>query len=356
MATPGFHTFIKKTPLLRMLAFWQGRKLYDLVGGFVYSQILLATVELGLLDLLLNGPKTTKFLSEKTGLSIGKVTILCNAASSINLMSPNNREEYSISILGASVIGVSGLKDMIIHNKLFYEDLLDPVKLLKGDLDTKLSGFWPYVKSESSRKITDTSASEYSDLMASSQKIVAEETLRAIDLSNFNSLLDVGGGTGAFLFAVAKVYPNLNLTLYDLPAVIEEAEKLIIQNDPLCRIRVVAGNFVDDDLPDGIDVITLNRVLYDHEENMVIKLLKSVFLALNPGGSLIISEPMSGGSAPTRAGDAYFGFYTMAMTTGRPRSGQRHIKTLSDLGFVNIKKANKISNFITSVIIAHKPR
>ena len=45
--------------------------------------------------------------------------------------------------------------------------------------------------------------------MADSQALVAEDTLRLVDLSGIRRLMDVGGGTGAFLAAVGAAYPDL---------------------------------------------------------------------------------------------------------------------------------------------------
>ena len=54
VAKPSFHSFIKKIPIIRQLAFNEGEKIYDLVAGFVYSQILLAFIELSLIDFFIS--------------------------------------------------------------------------------------------------------------------------------------------------------------------------------------------------------------------------------------------------------------------------------------------------------------
>ena len=95
--------------------------------------------------------------------------------------------------------------------------------------------------------------------------------------------------------------------------------------------------------------------MYDHDDASVSLLLKKVFDVLPSGGSIIISEPMSGGSKPSRSGDAYFGFYTMAMTSGRPRSPDTHCRFLSEAGFKKIKKPKGTRQFITRVVLAEKP-
>ena len=64
VSKPSFHTFIKKIPIIRKLAFNEGEKIYDLVAGFVYSQILLAFIELSLIDFFISGrKKLTRYLS-----------------------------------------------------------------------------------------------------------------------------------------------------------------------------------------------------------------------------------------------------------------------------------------------------
>ena len=114
------------------------------------------------------------------------------------------------------------------------------------------------------------------------------------------------------------------------------------------------GDFLKDDLPSNQDVISLVRVLYDHEDSTVELLLKRIYEALPKGGSLLITEPMSGGSKAMRSSDCYFSFYTMAMTTGKVRSFEEHKVILSRAGFSNIVKHAVSAPFITQVMSAQK--
>ena len=72
--------------------------------------------------------------------------------------------------------------------------------------------------------------------------------------------------------------------------------------------------------------------------------------ALPKGGRLIISEPMTGGDAPSRAGDVYFAFYCMAMRTGRARSAAEICQLLAQAGFSDIRSLKTGRPFITSVV------
>lgn len=352
VAKPSFHSFIKKIPIIRQLAFNEGEKIYDLVAGFVYSQILLAFIELSLIDFFISGRKNIDEISKYTGLSNNKCLLLCNAATSIGLLKKRRDSTFKLTRLGAAIKGVRGLDKMILHHKIFYRDLIDPVKLLNENFDTELRNFWKYVPS--TKKITKEEAKNYSELMGVSQYIVAEETLNLVKLNGFQKLLDVGGGNGTFILEVMKLYPNLTLGVFDLPSVIEETKIKISHLIDVSRINLIAGNFIKDGLPHGYDIIFLNRVLYDHNDTVVEIILNKIYDALTPKGQLVISEPMAGNHYPTRAGDAYFGFYTMAMTSGKPRNKEEHFKFLKKNGFRHLKLVSSPNDFITSVIVAKK--
>ena len=190
--------------------------------------------------------------------------------------------------------------------------------------------------------------------MGISQHIVAEETLNLVNLNPFKSLLDLGGGNGTFILEVRRRYPNLILNVFDLPSVIETAKSKISHLGDKSKIKLIPGNFIEDKLPDGNDIIFLNRVLYDHNDTNVELLIKKIYDALSPGGHLVISEPMAGNEKPTRSGDAYFGFYTLAMTSGKPRSKNQHFNILKKSGFMQLKFLQGANDFVTSVILAKK--
>ena len=353
VSDPKFHTFAKKIPLLKKLVASDGRQIYDLVSGFVYSQVLLAMVELKLFEYLLPGKKSISELSDFCEIESEKILLLCNAATAIGLLRRKGSSSYSLTRLGAAIEGVAGLKDMIAHHKIFYSDLRDPVELLRGNFETELKDFWSYVGS--GKKITDGQAAIYSSLMGSSQHIVAEETLNLVQLKKCKHLIDIGGGNGTFLSEVRRRYKGLNLTLFDLPSVIKAAQEKMEQGDFTKDINLISGDFFNDKFPEGGDVIFFNRVLYDHDDSTVVLLLSKAFAALNPGGCVVISEPMAGFKSPTRSGDAYFGFYTLAMTSGKPRNHHQHSEFLRGAGFEAIESLRSVNSFVTSVVVAKKP-
>ena len=88
----------------------------------------------------------------------------------------------------------------------------------------------------------------------------------------------------------------------------------------LARTTIFEGDFLAEPIPPGSDLITLVRILHDHDDAGVATLLRAIRAALPADGTLLIGEPMAGGRRRERVGDVYFAFYLLAMGRGRARS------------------------------------
>ncbi|MEO0389326.1 MAG: methyltransferase [Pseudomonadota bacterium] len=352
IARPGFQSWASRFWLTRGKARRDGAEIFDLVQGFVASQVLMALVELDVFRRLRGGPLTADDLARALEIPADRMEITLQAGAALGLLK-RSRARYGLARKGAALMGVPGLEAMIRHHRAFYADMADPVALLKGPDQTQLSAFWPYVFGAAQAEDPDT-AHTYSDLMTQSQRLVAEDTLRTVPFKGITRLLDIGGGTGAFLRAVGAQHPSIDLHLFDLPAVVPGAQSAFAAAGQTASVH--PGSFRDDPLPAvDADAMSLIRVLYDHADETVTALLAKVFSALPPGGRLIISEPMAGGDTPDRAGDVYFAFYTMAMQTGRARSAERISQLCADAGFTDIHSPRPARPYVTRSLWARRP-
>jgi demethylspheroidene O-methyltransferase len=345
-SSPRFHAICARIPGLKHIARAEGRALFGLVSGFAQSQALLALVELRVLHILHAGPATDGMLARRCDLGPDRMRILLQAGAAMKLLY-RKRGLWHLSARGAAFLTVPGLEAMVRHHGAFYRDLADPVALLRGGKETGLSQFWPYVFGAGGATDPGVTAL-YSGLMADSQGLVAADTLGLVDFRGIRHLMDVGGGTGAFLRAVGAAHPHLQMTLFDLPAVVAGAQGL----GP--GVSVHPGSFRDDPLPLGADAISLVRVLYDHADATVLALLAKVHAALPEGGRVIVSEPMSGGAKPDPATDVYFALYTLAMQTGRTRPAAEIADMLRKAGFSRVSVRPGFRSFVTSVVVGTK--
>jgi demethylspheroidene O-methyltransferase len=345
LGNPAFQRWAARTPLLRSVARRRAAAQFDLVAGFVYSQILLAFVETGLLDQLAAAPRREDELMAATGLSADAADRLLRAATALDLAEMPQPGLWTLGEAGAALAPNSGALAMIRHHPLLYADLADPLALLRADRgkDTHLSAFWTYAARDAVG-----SAAPYSALMAATQPMVAEQIVGAYRFARHRRMLDIGGGTGRFCAAVARDAPQLELGIFDLPDVITQTSAA-----PPHTVRH-GGNFRTDPLPTGYDLVTLIRILHDHDDAVAAQLLRSIWMALPVGGRLLIAEPMAGDAHAPRMGDAYFGLYLWTMGSGRPRSKAMLRDMLQSTGFVRVQKIPTTQPIIASAFVATK--
>jgi demethylspheroidene O-methyltransferase len=183
--------------------------------------------------------------------------------------------------------------------------------------------------------------------------MVAADILQAYPLSRHRRLLDVGGGDGSFLAAAAASAPELSLILFDLPPVAERAKRRFADLGIANRFSAVGGDFHAASLPRGADIVSLVRVLHDHDDDAALKLLRAIRHVLPANGVLMIAEPMSGTAGSEPVGDAYFGFYLLAMRSGRPRTFAEIQALLQKAGFKSARLTPTRNPILVRLIVAH---
>ena len=356
LSNERFQRFAGAFALTRPIARQRASALFDLCAGFVYSQILLSCVRLKLFDHLADGPVSADDLASRVVMPLDAMTLLLDAAVSLKLAQRRSHGRYGLGPLGAALRGNPGVVAMIEHHAMLYNDLRDPLALLRGEQGRgELAAYWPYAARDSGMLSHDRIA-PYTALMSASQPMIVKQVLRAYSFKPHRCLLDIGGGDGTFLSAVALHYPNLRGVLFDLPAVADVASARFRSNGLASRAVAIGGSFLTDQLPAGADIISLVRVIHDHDDDHVMMLLRAIRRALPDDGTLIIAEPISGTAGAEPIGDAYFAFYLLAMGSGRPRSFAKLQIMLRDAGFIDIALKPSDMPMLTSVIIAKPSR
>ncbi|MGH6752719.1 MAG: methyltransferase, partial [Bradyrhizobium sp.] len=165
-------------------------------------------------------------------------------------------------------------------------------------------------------------------------------------------LLDIGGGDGSFIAEVAAQIPKLRCVLFDLPAVADQASERFRAVGLSSRAVAIGGSFLTGRLPDGADIVSLVRVIHDHDDADVMTLLRAIHRILPADGTLLIAEPISGVRGAEPIGDAYFAFYLLAMGSGRPRTFSRLKEMLAEAGFTDIALRPASMPMLTSVLTA----
>lgn len=350
VSDPAFRRWAARFPLTRPVARRQAGALFDLTAGFVYSQILAACVRAGLFDLLAAGPLDVATIAARAGLPAEGAERLLKAAAALDLVESRTGQRYALGPLGAALVGNAGVQVMIEHHQVLYDDLRDPLALLGGGDGAGLQRYWAYA--DKTHAADSGRYADYTALMGASQAFLSAEILDAYPFARHRRLLDVGGGDGSFLIAAGQAAPSLDLALFDLPPVADIARARLRDAGFNGRARAHGGSFFDDDLPAGADLVTLNRVLHDHDDPDAIAILKGVRRAIDGNGTLLIAEPMSGTPGAKASGDAYFGLYLMAMGQGRPRTSPEIAALLRQAGFGHVRQVRTNTPLIARIVTA----
>lgn len=355
VARPGFRRWIARLPLLRAIGNAKANTLFRLTGGFIFSQVLLAGVRLGLYRALQNQALTTASLATQLAIPEERLRVLLRANAALDLLIEIRPDLWVLDDIGVILAADRGLDAMVRHHAMLYRDLIDPEQVLRTNgMQTELRHYWAYVREMGADGPKPAEVEGYSTLMRESQAMMADCILATHDFSQYRILLDVGGGDGAFLAAAADAHPSLELRLFDLPAVAERAARHLDVLGLSARARVHGGDFSHDPVPGDADCVSLVRVLCDHDDSRVETILANLHRSLRPGTDLVVAEAMDGQSEGARLSAAYFGIYFLAMGSGRCRSAREIAGFLAAAGFQSIRILATPNPLIATIVTARR--
>lgn len=342
LTSARFRESASRFALTQPLARRHARELFDLVSGFVYSQVLLACQQLKLFDRLAVAPLSARQLARESDLPLIAAERLFVSALALRLVQrrpagADGEPRFGLGPLGAAMVDNPAVAAMVEHHPAFYADLADPLALLRSEQGGRMAAYWSYATSARPGALDDESVVTYSALMAASQPLVAGQVLDAYPMGRHRVLMDVGGGEGVFIATALQRTPGLQARLFDLPAVAEVARARLQGLGLDARAQVHGGDFTRDPLPEGADLVSLVRVLYDHNDERAATIVRAVRRAMAPGTTLLVTEPMAEARGAERLG-AYFGMYLQAMGSGRVRSAAELAALLQANGFDAVRE------------------
>jgi len=181
-----------------------------------------------------------------------------------------------------------------------------------------------------------------------------EAVAAAFDFLPYAHLLDVGGGSGAYCIEAARRYPHLRATVFDLPTALEIAREKIAEAGFSDRIKTHPGDFFNEALPKGADVVLLSMILHDWtpEKNWVI--LTRCFDALPSGGAVIVSELMMNDEKTGPVSAALMSLNMLIETEGRNYTWAEYTQWLKEVGFREIQRLPVESPGVNGILIGRK--
>jgi SAM-dependent methyltransferase len=170
-------------------------------------------------------------------------------------------------------------------------------------------------------------------------KKLAPQQLSNIDLSGIKSVLDIGGGSGAYSMAFVSKKPEIEATVFDLPNVVPITNSFIEKEGFLNRIKTYEGDYTIDDLPKDFDLVFLSAVIHSNSLEINQKLINKCYKALNRNGKIIIQDWIMNNDRTQPTSGAVFAINMLVGTeSGDCFTEQEVTEMLKASGFKNITR------------------
>ena len=167
----------------------------------------------------------------------------------------------------------------------------------------------------------------------------APEQLANIDLSDTKSILDIGGGSGAYSMQFLSDKPGIEATVFDLPNVIPVTKKFIDKEGFAGKIKTHTGDYTTDDLPKGFDLVFLSAIIHSNPLETNRKLIKKCFASLNKNGRIVIQDWIMNNDRTQPVSGAIFAVNMLVGTEAGDCFTEKEVTAmLSDAGFKNISR------------------
>ena len=259
--------------------------LREVAQGYRCAQILLTCVELGVFDVLAGRRAAAGEVAEAVGADARGVELLLNAATAIGLTDKCDGRFTNTALTETCLTpGGAGAMTRSLHlERAFYRRwgrLSEAVRTGQRPAEDRRdegAGDWVrnfvYGLRDMARPVAPA--------IAEALELPGDRPLR---------LIDVGGCHGEYSMALARRYPLLTATVFELPAVVPFAREIVAEAGLAGRVSVQEGDFQREGLGGGYDAALVFGVLNGEPPDGRPALIRRVFAALNPGGRIVMRD------------------------------------------------------------------
>jgi hypothetical protein len=301
--------------------------------GFWVSRILYAAAKLSLADRLAAGPKTAGELANETSTHAPSLYRLMRTLASLGVVMEDVNRRFALKPLGEALKtgapGSARATILALAGDMWYqgwEHILHCLETGKTGMH-KAFGI-PQFEYFSHHP---EEAAYFNEAMIGWHGEEPSAVAAAYDFSIFDTVVDVGGGTGNLLTAVLLRYPGLRGVLAELPHVLEQAQEMIESRGLKDRCSLEPIDFFKG-VPSGGDAYVLSHVIHDWTDAESAIILSHCRKAIEPGGKVLIVETvMPPGDTPDPI--KLLDIAMLVMPGGQERTEEEYGAVLDQAGF-----------------------
>ncbi len=330
------------------------RDISRIAYGFMGSKALFSALNIDVFGHLAGAPKTLEGLVDDTGVAPNRLKTLLAALTALGLV-VRDGEGYRNAPASDRYLVRGAPAYFGDYYRFQIDRQLYPALL---HLDSGIAGDTDHLAFDSFVGLTDDAeeADAFTRAQHSGSMGPALMLAKSFSLEGARTLLDVGGGSGAFSIALCQRNPALSATVLDFPKVIDVAERFVKEASLGDRIGFLRGDAVGAAWPGGQDVVLMSYLLSAVAEASFPLLFRKAWNALKPGGRLLIHDFMlhDDETGPTPSA-LFFLQYLSYRVDGISFSAANLAAQLESTGFEGISDEIVIPS-ITKLVACTKPR
>jgi hypothetical protein len=266
-------------------------QLLQLILGMFTSRALGVAAELGVADLLKDGPLGIEELSARTGASSDGLYRMLRALAAVGVF--ELQADRCVANTQLSALLRADIQRSLRADALWFSDVsgwtawsrLDhSVRTGKPAFDEVFgTDCFTWLESQ------PASLAVFQQTMTGLSAVSGGALAAAYDFSSVRKLVDVGGGHGTLLTLLLERHPHLRAILLDRPEVIQSARQALKTSRHGGAVEPVAGDFLES-VPAGADAYLLKHVIHDWDDEHCVRILSNCRRAMAPGGRVLIVE------------------------------------------------------------------
>jgi hypothetical protein len=304
-----------------------------LIAGYSVSQAVYCAVELGIPDIVNEGPQSAQRIAAACGCPTASLERLLRALSTVGLFS-RSAAGYGPTLLSDQLrrdVEHSLAPTVLFHGKELYRafsHLLLALRTGSGAWEEEFGqNLWAYLDSHPDR------GALFDSSMAINHLDDIQAIAAAIDGEDFQTLVDVGGGDGSLLRVLLERHTSWKGILFDRPEVICRTQADPVWGDLCQRCEFQGGDFFTD-VPRQGDRYVLRHVLHDWSDTDCARILSRCRSSMKTSGRLVVIETLTG--HPASRGQVEWSDLGMLIQGGSERSLAAYQSLLEQSGFAVI--------------------